>query len=201
MTTLKEQLVTWNELSEQEQNLVAASYGQVHIGDLVYESQIHDDRFFSGDNNALPWDATATILDRNGLKLLHLEGWQGESGHGNIWGIILPRDVKISITVWDHNPPGPKPEKPEILEHYEVLEENVTVIAEKYRQTSGAWSQGRMMDYEHAMVLRDLGVYLRDEIYPEHDHQSCIDAMVTLEWVTYLMKIDKLSELMAEWSI
>lgn len=92
--------VTWNELDLQEQNLLAAAYGQISIAGYVFEVNVIDPRFST--ENSLPWDAEAFVnLGVDGKVRLCLRGWQEPSGRGRIWDMTLPEDVILSVHFWE----------------------------------------------------------------------------------------------------
>lgn len=192
----------WDKMSSSERALAAASYGQHIIGDrpkeVVYEMNIVDTRFTN--DYSLPWDAYAEVEARGDIELLHLVGNSGPGGQGPTWGIWLPRDIKIQMRVWSHDEQPKEPEVPEIIQHFNQLKKNFEAVYGKYRVARGVESQGLMMDYHHAEVLIELGEHLRDEIYQTHDHQACIDGMVSLGWLVHLLEIGELGGLMGEWS-
>lgn len=192
----------WDKMTTMERRIAVASYGQVIIGDrpneVIYEMNIFDKRFTN--EMSLPWDGEATIEERNGHEFLRIEGMSGPSGQLPIWSILMPLDVKIHMRVWSHEKaPEPAP-VPEIVQHFNQLFKNYQEVNQKYQENSGHGAQGYMMDAEHAHILEQLGEYLKGDMYSENDHQACIDAMVTLGWVVHLISIEKLGELMAEWS-
>lgn len=190
----------WKDMSLQEKNLFAAMYGQVFVGDSVFEAGVCDLRFVSpgGNDSELPWDASASVMEDGRLAL---EGMSESNGGGHYMAVRLPLDTRVFMSVWDH--PPRKPDVPDLVKIHVELRRRITMMQQEVRTASPPDQQQIVMDHGVCEVLSELSdeIIRKNIDVGEWDDDDSLGAMIALVFVVDAIANQKWSEMIMNFTI